>query len=281
MMLPDHCKDVSVRDVDFHLTKDSILEAAKGKKAYTRTEFLILRHRGEAAIVHVEKEEGVELFRPIKEIEILALPEDTVFVKDDAMDVLNRSEMARLARQHPGKYVIVQGLFNHVSFIGSDEAEDLVVFDVVPPHPAKLSVLVDKALSAGLVHRPVVTIIRTIDLNDLETEVATPTVMFPCRASGITSDRKVLYLDETPKLEGEVTLIGCDLSRRIFQHIYRKGPAAFRTMCPREMAPKGKGKRIVKCCRVREGFEIDGDMAIVPWGATVQEVAAAINALFA
>ena len=279
-MLPDHCKDVSVRDVDFQLTKENIVENAKGKKAYTRTEFLILRHKGEAAIVRVEKEQGVELFRPILAIDVLALPNDTVFVKDEAMDVLNRSAMARLARQHPGKYVIVQGLFNHVSFIGSDEGEDLVVFDVVPPYPAKLSVLVDKALDAGLVERPIIPIIRTVDLNELERHVSTPAVMFPCRASGIESTREVLYLDETPKLEGEVTLIGCDLSRRIYQHIYRKAPATFRTMCPKELIAKDGAKSIVKCCGVREGFEVEGRTAIVPWGATVQEVAAAINALF-
>jgi hypothetical protein len=279
-MLPDHCKDVSVRDVDFGLTEENIMERAKGKKAYTRTEFIILRYQSELAIVRVQKEAGKELFRPIRAVEVVALPKDTVFVEDEGMDVLNHSQMARLAMEHPGKYVVVQGLFNHISFIRSDEIEELVVFDVVPPFPAKLPVLVEKALAAGLVNRPIIPIIKTTDLNDLEKGISTSTVMFPCRASGIASNRRVLFLDETPHLDGEVTLIGCDLSKRIFQHIYRKGPGAFVSMCPRELAPKDGAKRIVKCCKVREGFEIEGGMAIVPWGATVQEVAAAINALF-
>jgi hypothetical protein len=38
---------------------------------------------------------------------------------------------------------------------------------------------------------------------------------------------------------------------------------------------------LVKCCKVREGFQIKGDLAVVPWGATVREVADAITALFA
>jgi hypothetical protein len=31
---------------------------------------------------------------------------------------------------------------------------------------------------------------------------------------------------------------------------------------------------------VKEGYQIEGNLAMVPWGATVKEVAAAINALF-
>ncbi|HUL39110.1 MAG TPA: hypothetical protein VLU38_02365 [Methanomassiliicoccales archaeon] len=280
-MLPDHCKDVSVRDVDFELTKENILKEGKGKKAYTRTEFMVLRHHRELAIVKVDKEPGKELFRPITSIEVVSLPRDTIFVKDEGVDVLNLTQMALLARENPDKCVVVQGLFNHVSFIRSEVVEDLLVFDVVPPYPAKLSVLVDRALTAGLVDKPVIRSVRTVDLNDMEKGVGTPTIIFPCRASGITSEKNILYLDETPQIRGEAALIGCDLSRRIFQSIYRKTPDEFVSMCPRELVPKSETKRIVKCCKVREGFEIEDGMAIVPWGATVQEVAAAINALFA
>ncbi len=52
-------------------------------------------------------------------------------------------------------------------------------------------------------------------------------------------------------------------------------------MCPQELAPRDGRKRLVKCCRVREGYQIKENLAIVPWGATVQEVADAINALLA
>ena len=40
-MIPDHCKDVSVRDVDFDLTPDNIATHVKGKKAYTRTDHMV------------------------------------------------------------------------------------------------------------------------------------------------------------------------------------------------------------------------------------------------
>jgi len=278
-MLPDHCKDVSVREVDFDLTAENIFNHARGKKAYTRTEHMILKGSGQVAIIKVVKDRGKELFRPISAIQILSLPEKTVFVKDQDVDVLNRSQMARVAKHYPGMYVVVEGLFNHVSFIKQEEVLELRVFDVVPPYPSKLTVLVDKALSAGLVDLPVLTVEERVDLIDLEKNVQTDAVMFPCRASGLSSRNRIFYLDETPRTEGQITLVGCDLSRRIYQKIYKKRPTASINMCPRDLAPKDEAKRILKCCKIKDGFELDGNNAIVPWGATVQEVATAMNAI--
>ncbi len=277
-MLPDHCKDVSVRKVDFELTEENIDKHTIGKKAYTRTEYIILRHGSELAVIRVFKEGGTELFRPISAHKIVSLPANTIFVKDEKVDVLSRAQMLRVALAHPGKTVVVEGLFNHVSFASGKEAIELRVLDVVPPSPSKLSVLVNKALDVGLVDLPVLPILEEIDLNRLELQVKTGTVMFPCRASGITTERSVLFLDETPKTSEDVTLVGCDLSRRIYHSIYRQKPTHV-NRCPRDLAPKDGKYRIVKCCKVREGFEIDGKTATVPWGATVREVADAITAL--
>jgi hypothetical protein len=280
LMLPDHCKDVSFRDVDFELTEANIRAHAKGKKAYTRTDHMVLKHKEDIAIIRVFKENGKELFRPISSVEVIALPRDVVLERDEQVNVLNRSEMARVAMRHPGKWVVVQGLFNHLSFAKDAHNLELRVFDVVPPYPSKLSVLVEKALSAGMVDLPIVPVEETIDLNDLESRVVSEAVMFPCRASGLASRKRIHYLDETPELEGKVTLIGCDLSRRIFLSVYKRTPQNSIDMCPQELAPKDDSKRIIKCCKIKEGFVIQGNRAVVPWGATVQEVAAALNALF-
>jgi len=278
-MLPDHCKDVSVREVPFPLTEEEIARHIAGKKAYTRTEFIILKNDDQYAVMQVFKEGGMDLFRPIMAHRVMALPENTVFVHDAEIDVLNRSRMASIALRHPGKTVIVQGLFNHVSFVQGSEVLNLIVMDVVPPRPAKLSYLVTKALDAGLVDLPIIVKEETIDLNDLERRAQTPVVIFPCRASGLTSEKKVFFLDETPWIEGKATLVGCDLSLRIFQAIYKNKPE-FISMCPRELAANDGEKRIVKCCRVKEGFELEGNLVVVPWGATVSDVAQAIRALF-
>jgi len=279
-MLPDHCKDVSFRDVDFDLTEANILSHSRGKKAYTRTDYMVLRHVENLAIIRVFKETGVELFRPIASVEVMALPHEVILVRDEGVNVLNRSEMARVALRHPGKWVVVQGLSNHISFAKGTHDLELKVFDVVPPYPSKLSLLVEKALSASLVDLPIVPVEETVDLNHLEDRIDTGAVMFPCRASGLRSKKRIYFLDETPALQDQVTLVGCDLSRRIFSSVYKKAPQRSIDMCPQALAPQDDSKRIIKCCKIKQGFVIQGNRAVVPWGATVQEVALAINALF-
>lgn len=280
LMMPDHCKDVSLRHVDFPLTEKNILGKALGMKAYTRTDHMVLRHGGETAVIKVTKVKGKELFREIIDVEVISLSEDTVFIEDESIDVLNVSKMAEQVLRHGGKTVVVSGMFNHVSFLKVEEVLRLRVFDVVPPRPSKLSVLVERALSTGLVELPLVPMVEDVDLNEKEGQVRTKAVMFPCRASGLVSGRKVFYLDETPDLDlEEVTLVGCDLSRRIFRSIYNYDPESV-DMCPKNLVLDDGIPTIIKCCKVKEGHEIAGNIAMVPWGATTLEVAAAINALF-
>ena len=57
-MNPDHCKDVSLRNVDFPLTAQDIARNMEGRSAYTRTDFIILKHGGEVAVLGVVKEKG-------------------------------------------------------------------------------------------------------------------------------------------------------------------------------------------------------------------------------
>lgn len=277
-MLPGHCKDVAVKWVDFELTAENIDREIQGKKAYTRCDHYVLRNGDEAAVVAISKAEGMELFRPIIDHRIVALPEDIDIVVDPSIDVINPSSMARVAERHPGRTVVVEGLFGHVSFVRPDEIVRLEVLDVVPPSPSKLSVLVKRALDAGLVHHPVVPRYTEVDLNELASGIATPAIVFPCEASGLTSDRRIYYLDQVPDVDEETTLVGCDLSGRIFRTLYRRDITRVE-MCPQELAPRDGRKRLVKCCRVREGYQLKGDLAVVPWGATVEEVADAINAL--
>jgi hypothetical protein len=278
-MMPDHCKDVSFREVDFPLTEEDILSNFGGKRAYTRTNFMILKNKEDVAVIAVEKAGGKDLFRPIIDVKIIALPDETVFIRDERVDVLNVSWLALLSRQNGGKVVVVSGMFNHVSFLRPEGIARLRVLDVVPPSPSKLSVLVERAMMAGLVDTPIVPEVVDIDLNEKERQVRTDAVMFPCRASGLLSDKKVFYLDETPEIEGDVTLIGCDLSRRIFSSIYDQKVETI-DMCPKNLIVDDGVPTIIKCCKVKKGHEIEGNIASVPWGATTLEVAEALNALF-
>ncbi|QLH75526.1 MAG: hypothetical protein HPY73_08885 [Methanomassiliicoccales archaeon] len=278
-MMPDHCKDVSFREVEFELTMENITAMAEGKSAYTRTEFMVLKNGNNVAVVRVLKRPGKELFRPITSIEVISLPKDTVYIKDERVDVLNVSELAELVKENGGLTVVVSGMFNHVSFLHADELLTLRVVDVVPPTPSKLSVLVRKAMSSGLVELPIIIEQVDIDLNQKEGLVKTDAVMFPCRASGLFSSKRIYYLDETPAVEGDVTLIGCDLSRRIFRSVYGRDAPCI-DICPKNLVVDDGTPTMIKCCKVKEGHEISGNIASVPWGATVQDVAGGVRALF-
>ncbi|MFP4545794.1 MAG: hypothetical protein ACLFPN_02975 [Methanomassiliicoccales archaeon] len=279
-MIPDHCKDVSVRKVDFPLTREEIERSMSGRKAYTRTDHLVLVNGEEVSVVRVWKEENRKaLFKPIVDFEILSLPHETVMVRDEGIDVLNPSHMARLADRHPGKLVVVEGLFNHVSFIKDIEPIRLRVLDTVPPYPAKMGFLVEKALSSGHVDLPIIPVEETVDLNELARGVSTEGVIFPCRASRMTSEKRTFFLDEFPEIDVEAELIGCPLSQRIYRSLYKEDKEIV-NICPWDLAPRDGVPTIVKCCRVKEGYQIDDNVIVVQWGASVREVTEAINGFF-
>ena len=138
--------------------------------------------------------------------------------------------------------------------------------------------LVEKALASGFVDLPVVPEVRVIDMADKVSEVETREVMFPCRVSHLEAPMPFSFLDDAPEEVGDVTLIGCHLSQRIFRSLYDR-EVSFINVCPADFTEPGV-KTIVKCCKVKQGHELDGDVVRVPWGATVPEVVDAINALF-
>ncbi len=274
-----HCKDVSVRDVDFPLDEKNISELMESWTAYVRTGYLVLRNGNDLAVIELIKEDKDDLFRKVEGFTILSLPKDTIFIKDPDMDVLNRPAMAVLQDRYPDKTIVVEGMFSHINFIHELKTKRLRVIDNVPPEPSKLGVLVKIALSSGFVEHPISTEYVDIRMGDKVKDVGTEGVMFPCRVSGLTADMPVYFLDEAPELAHEVTLIGCNLSQRIFRSVYGE-EARFINVCPSDNVPDDGIKTIVKCCKIKEGHVIEGNTAMVPWGATVPEVVGAINDLF-
>jgi hypothetical protein len=221
----------------------------------------------------------VDLFRGLEGYEVLSLPEDTVLVEDPGMDVLNMPALAAVQAAHPGKTVVVRGMFSHVNFVRGLAPLRLRVVDNVPPSPSKLGVLVRKALDSGFVDLPVIPEDTDIDMAGKLSEVRTGSVMFPCRVSGLSADIPYCFLDDAPRDPGDATLIGCNLSKRVFESLYGREPP-FVNVCPMDLAGDTGIPTIVKCCKIKEGHRIEGRTAMVPWGATVPEVAGALNALF-
>ncbi len=284
-MFPSHCKEVSVKSVDFQLTAQTIKDYLKGKRAYIRTRFYVFNSGEEWAVALIVKKLTNDVLQEIASVHVLSLPEETSFVEDPSLEVLSASAMGRVRERMGTKCVVVKGRAEHVSFFIDEPPFELTVVDVVPPRPSKLAALIETALDTELYDRYVRYTMIELDLNALATKAATDIVMFPCRASGLTSAGRVLYLDQTPELSpaeiSRVTLVGCSLSARIFKAVYGIEPKALINMCPADLAVQKnmKGPLLLKCCRVKEGFEPRGDVALVPWGARVGEVASAIRAV--
>lgn len=275
-----HCKDVSVRQVGFPLTPESIGAHLRDWKAYVRAQYLVMENDGQYAVVELRKEDAKgTLFREVTGYRILALPDETVFVERPGMDVLNLPAMAALQLEFPGKAVIVRGLFSHVSFVKGLKPLRLAVVDSVPPEPSKLGYLVKVALASGYVELPVVVEERIVDMVKESERATTPALMFPCEASNIRTGKPTYFLDHVPHPKEPYTLIGCHLSWRIHSELYANSDVPFINVCPRDFVPEG-ARAIAKCCKVKSGHEIRGTTASVPWGVTVPEVVDAINDLF-
>ena len=283
-MFPSHCKEVSVKTVDFELTEDNIKRFLKGKKAYLRTRYYVFNSGREWAVALIVRKQSNDILQEIASIHILSLPKDTVFVQDPELDVLSASSMGAIRQSAGTKCVIVKGKAEHISFFIEERPYELTIFDVVPPAPSKLVGLVRTSLETDLQDRYVRFKVLDVDLNSLSKKSESGITMFPCRASGLVSGKRVLYLDETPELTSDelnqVTLVGCSLSARIFKAVYGVEPRMI-NMCPQDMAQEMgvKGPVLIKCCKVKEGFEKEGDVGIVPWGARTADVTSALKAI--
>lgn len=285
-MFPEHCKEVSIKKVSFPLTKEDILKNLLNKPAYKRTKFIVLNNGDEWAIVSIRKAQDKNLFSRIEEVEIISLPNSTGFLEDSRIDVLSPTRMAEKAEELGIETLIIKGKFEHVSFIHEERPIPVMVFEVTPPEPPKLVDLVRKALFSGNINKSVKIMPQILNLCDLERGCKSQNMVFPCHASGLKSDRKTFYLDQKPSFTEEelrsISLIGCDLSLRIFKILYAVEPEFF-NFCPKKRAlgMQPECHAIAKCCKIKEGHERIGNIAIVPWGATVKEVEGALNDLLA
>jgi len=132
MLIPEHCRDVGIKDVDFPLDPESIMKAWKGKRIYFRTKYLVLRNGDKHSVLGVRSTADGDM-NDVDDIDIISLPDETVWVEDAEIDVLSPTQLVRVALQHPGKTVVVKGAFDHVSFVKDPEVKRIRVFDVVPP----------------------------------------------------------------------------------------------------------------------------------------------------
>lgn len=286
-LIPDRYREVSVTSVDIPLSEASIEGFLLGREVYRRTRFVVLRHGSGTALAAVVRSASEPLFAPVVEVTILALPGRTAWVDAPEVDTGVPSQLTRVAAERaPGvDCVVVAGRHGHVSFVLDPAPVRVTVVDVAPPYPAKLVDQVRSIVDLADDLPPVELVPQVTDLAELAATRAAQRYLLPCRGSGMVLGTDTAYLDERPPAADWV-LVGCARSREIHRWFYgRDAPGV--DMCPRRLAEAacssgaaagGTGAlTLTKCCLLEEEkFERTGGYAVVPWGASLTLIRAAL-----
>lgn len=281
-LIPLPYRRVSVQRVPIRLDEPSIRDYLLGKEAYRWTDYIVLHgERGQTAVAHVEKVSTTPLFSPITAVEVVALPEACIFMRDPQVDTGNPSAMAAKAAAlglSSQATLVVEGLYSHVNFLHHPAPLAIRVVEEIPPEPPKLLAMAQQVLSYADLP-PVLLTPELTDLSGLAHANPAPAHLFPCRASGLEGPGPTFYLDERPPRQ-EWLLIGCERSRQIHRHFYGDEPP-YIEMCPRHIPPAGNGPTLLKCCLLEQEIEVGEHSVVVPWGATLQQVEEGLRALVA
>lgn len=260
---------------------DSAIEAhLLGREIYRRTDIVVLHNdKQQMAVAAVQRKDSEQLFTYAEKVEILALPETCVFIKDPETDPANPSALARAAKNHAVSAVqtaVIIGMFDHVNIIHRPEPLSVRVVEVTPPAPPKLYQMAQHVLSYADLP-PIELQLETIDLRDLCAKVKPEAFLVPCRSGGLDNlGAPVFFLDERPQPRRNWTLIGCERSLQFHCHYYGDEPPRVE-MCPRRLTADNGIATLLKCCLLEFDIEQDGNIGVVPWGADLALVEAALR----
>lgn len=278
-IVPSAYRGVAVADVDCPLDEASLRAHLVGREAYRRTRFIVARKGSDTAVVTVDKASEDPLFAPITSVTMLAHPGECAYVRRPDLDTAVPTHLARAAAESaPGKRgVVVDGAYGHVSFIIDPAPLRLTVRDVVPPHPPKLVDQVRRLLDVAEHLPPVEVVPDVLDLAQLARRRPSETYLFPCRGGGVTVDgARLRYLDQRPE-RLPWTLIGCERSQQIHEWVYRERAEQV-DMCP-SRASSASGPVLTKCCLLEQEIAVGETQVVVPWGATLSQIADALAAV--
>lgn len=272
---------VSVQPYHGAMSEAAIVQLLLGREAYRRTDFVVLRGAdGQTAVVAITRAESEPLFSPITSVEVLALPDRCAFVERPEVDPANRSALAGVAHElgvGATGTLVVQGLYDHVNFIHHPEPLVVRVVEVAPPEPPKLYGLARHVLSYADLP-PIRLELERIEVRALAAGIQPPAFLVPCRSGGLDDlPAPVHFLDERPERR-EWTLIGCERSLQFHRHFYGDEPPRVE-MCPRRLAGARDEATLLKCCLLETHIEQDGAVGVVPWGADLAMVEAALRRL--
>jgi hypothetical protein len=279
-VVPGQYRRVSVATVEGPLTADRLTDHFLGREAYRHTRFIVARAGGDTALVRVAKADDGPLFSPITTVEVLALPDECVFVVAPDLDTGIPSALGQAAGVHTARCVVVEGRYHHVSFILDPAPIHIRVGDVVPPRPPKLFDQARRVLELAEDLPPIELVAEVVDLVDLAAANPSERYLVPCRGSGFSVEgpATVAFLDERPA-QGDWTLLGCERSRGIHEWFYGERPKEAVELCPRRLFPADGRPLLTKCCLLEDSIADQGVTVAVPWGASLEQVKQALAAI--
>lgn len=279
--MPKQYRRVAFTDVCIPLDEQSLRAYFLEHPVYRRTEFVVARSGEDLALITVATATSEPLFCDVTDITMVATPDECILLHRPEVDTGVPSQMAAVARADGAGHrcVIVRGRYEHVNFILDAEPRNVHVLDVAPPWPAKLIDQVNRIIDTAEDAAPVVVAPQIVDLQDLAAKVPAEHYLFPCRGGGIdVPGAASSFLDEVPP-EADWVLVGCARSRAIHDHFYPDKARAVQQIdiCPRKLAgrmpiPAGDA-RLTKCCLLEDHVEVDDTTVVVPWGASLAQVA--------
>jgi hypothetical protein len=273
---------VSYQPYEGPMTAATIEAHLLAREVYRRTDIVILHNgAGEHAAAAVQRAESESLFARVEAVEVLALPEDCVFLRSPDTDPANPSALAKLAVEHGvgnHRTAIVQGAFDHINLIHRPDPLVVRVVEVSPPEPPKLYRMAEHVLSYA--DLPAIRLeLERIDLRGLCASVRPEAYLVPCRSGGLDDlGAPVHFLDERPPERLPWTLIGCERSLQFHRHYYGDEPPRVE-MCPRRLAAPSHRPTLLKCCLLEFGIEREENTVTVPWGADLPMVERALQLL--
>lgn len=221
---------------------------------------------------------GDQLLRDVSSLELIASGEQ-VMKYDRELNIKDRAlliETAHVLCKGNVNTVIFTGIDKHVTFVHKPELSailEIEIVDVVPPEPSWLSSVVRRLEDSGVFGDLSVRFSENLtDLRQFEGEGT----VFPCSSSGLQGK----CLDSDIVTEDGTLLVGCEISRSLFESRFPGTAYSFVNICPfRSDVFKPSKPFITRCCRSEKSgiVTINGIRgAVVHWGASEFFVAGAV-----
>jgi hypothetical protein len=272
MIFPADYKGVGVTRTD--------PEKRIGCPIYFATEYLIAELSSGYTIYKV-KSEGEGLLRKLVSLELIANG-DQIKKFEEKLDSHDRTKLIESALplcRGMVNTVIFEGMDKHITFVQEPslhEVMEIEIIDIIPPEPPWLAFAIQRLVKSGILGELNIRFTtKLIDLRSFEGE----NMVFPCYASEL----KGKYLDTDADIEDNSTLVGCDISKQIFDIRFSDLSYKHINMCPLKTELYTPTKPfITRCCQSKKSgmVNINGiDGAVVHWGASEFDIVDAIRTL--